>query len=194
MLSINIPPILSCAKIIQPRRKKSKERKVCLFYKFDVYVAVVAIGKKFLVAALLAQRQIAVTLFDFAGNGKFVQAARDGAANVSVFGFEAYLPARADALENYVASVGIEIYFLRNVDTGYLYVPVGRACIERGKQILGDKHRYSAIFSVRLDSDKIRPAPVVSQAYDKLVAFRNGNFKILLFAVEIIYAYLSVGG
>ena len=60
--------------------------------------------------------------------------------------------------------------------------------------IFGDKHRYSAIFSVRLDSDKIRPAPVVSQAYDKLVAFRNGNFKILLFAVEIIYAYLSVGG
>ena len=104
-------------KLYNRAAKKARKERYVYFTNSTYMSPSLQSAKSLLVAALLAQRQIAVTLFDFAGNGKFVQAARDGAARMSPFlALRLIFPPDADALENYVASVGTEIYFLRNVE------------------------------------------------------------------------------
>lgn len=88
-------------------------------------VAVVAVGGERFCAALFVERQVAVTFFDGALYGKVVHAARNGARDIPVFGFQVDRRADVHPFECDVPAVGIEMQAFGKGERGNRYVLVG---------------------------------------------------------------------
>ena len=74
----------------------SCRRTVLLRDKSDIDIAVVAVDGQRFFAALLALGQIALTLFDLAGNGKIIPTAEDASRDIPVLRRDVQAPANAE--------------------------------------------------------------------------------------------------